>query len=130
MNFFIAGVPKKITLILKGAANNAQSDSKGVYILGPNQENGKSYWIQEGGSYALWFNKFWMFGKIENLGKNIAGINSPDDSVSPLEATNWNCYVGNDEWINASDLIILSELGIYLLLFHVEKSYILCTYVH
>ena len=107
--------PKKITVDLKDAANNAQWSRKGIYILGPNKVNGKHYWIQEGGwlwggSNALWYvpSGFWNIGSKVNLGESLAGICSPDSSAGPLEAKTWN-YTSGGKWIDGSDMITLSS---------------------
>ena len=128
-NFFIAGIPKKLFIKLEGKAKNIYSSREGIYILGSHQVNGKAYWIQKGGSNALWHGKenpYWFIGVMKNLGEDWdrSSIHSNDDSsVGPLEATStWKCWkppsrdiYGNIDyghWIEAT--VLMSILGTYI----------------
>ena len=111
------GVPQKIIVKLKGAAKHAQSSYEGIYNLGTNLVNAKAYWIQEGGSKALWNDKktkHWRIGKSKHLG-NSSGhrIYSPDKAVGPLEATTWKYYkkytFGKHGWIKAGADIVIAQ---------------------
>ena len=105
-----------ITITLKGAAKEAHSSRAGIYILHPDDVNGKEHWVQQGGSNALWYDKTlqnWKIGKKDNLGSSTGGIKS-DDSITPLETTIWK-YTKNDTWIEASGEIILSPGNTYLI---------------
>ena len=116
MNFFIvAYVPTKLIVELKGAAKDIHSSTGGIYILRSNQVNSKAHWIQNGGLNALWYDKDhgdWSIGDIGNLGSATVKIYSPDNSVGPLEATIWK-YANNGEFIETTNLIILSVPGIF-----------------
>ena len=87
------GIPQKIIVELKGAAKDAQSNKEGIYILSTILVNDKEHWIHDSGSNALWYEKGWNIGQIENLGISTANsIYSPDDSEGPLEATTWKYF--------------------------------------
>ena len=87
------GIPQKIIVELKGAAKDAQSNKEGIYILSTILVNDKEHWIHDSGSNALWYDKGWNIGQIENLGISTANsIYSPDDSEGPLEATTWKYF--------------------------------------
>ena len=87
------GIPQKIIVELKGAAKDAQSNKEGIYILSTILVNDKEHWIHDSGSNALWYEKGWYIGQIENLGISTANsIYSPDDSEGPLEATTWKYF--------------------------------------
>ena len=84
---------------------------EGIYIRGPNEVNGKYYWIQEGGSNALWYvasKNSWLIGNKEQLGKYAGFIYSSDGSAGPLEANTWKYYNG-DKWIDGSNIITISS---------------------
>ena len=100
----------EIIVDLKNAAKDAQGFRKGIYFLGPNTVNGKHYWIQKGGSNALWYISLgsWLIGPKDSLGKDMAGILSYDGSAGPLEAKTWN-YTSGGKWIDGSDMITLSS---------------------
>ena len=108
MNSFIAEVPRTITISLKGGAKDAQESCAGTYILGPNQVRGKPHWLQEGGSNALWYKEWhgtkWNVGP-EEVNGNIGVLYSPDDSVSPTKATNWEYWSSGKKFIAANELI-------------------------
>ena len=81
---------------------------KGSYLLGPNQVNGKAYWIQKEGSSAIWYLfGIWCIGLIKNLGSDFINAYSPDDVIRPLEATTWK-YSENGTWIPTTDIVIQS----------------------
>ena len=117
------GVPKKIIVKLKDAANDTQFRRAGTYILGTKLVNGKAYWIQDG-SNALWWCEIknghlppgWLIGKITALGSNTGGIYSPDDEVGPLEANSWKYYSKKQQsWINAgTDIAIFQGICYFL----------------
>ena len=108
-------MPATITVTLLGAAKKAQFSREGIYILQPDDVNGKKHWIKQGGSNALWYGKkgYWNIGPLWNCGSDTAGLIS-NVSIGPLEATTWKYVtydqcIGDDHvWIEATDLIILS----------------------
>ena len=87
---------------------------EGSYLLGPNQVNGKAYWIQKEGSSAIWYSfGIWCIGLKKNLGSDSIQAYSPDDVIGPLETTTWKYMVnGNGKWIPTTDIVIQS--GTYL----------------
>ena len=96
-----------------GAANRAQSSREGIYILQPDDVNGKEHWLQQdsldGRLNAIWFDKEfpgWNIGLIKNLGSSNSALYS-DNSTGPLEATTWK-YLSGPTWVEATDLIIVS----------------------
>ena len=102
-----------MTVVLKDAAKDAlgSRSGEGIYIRGPNEVNGKYYWIQEGGSNALWYGAlkdYLLIGNKEQLGKYAGFIYSSDGSVGPLEAKTWK-YFSGDKWIDGSNMITLSS---------------------
>ena len=70
----------------------------GIYVLEPNSINGKSHWLQESGSNAIFYNTLptgEIFGwGIDSLEDGLANILSFDKVASPLEAGNWKGYNG------------------------------------
>ena len=113
---FIAEVPTKLLVTLNGAAKDTQSGVEGIYSLGSEFVNGKAYWLQEGCLNVLWYDNYerWIIGDIIYIGRDTSFSYveawTTDDSVGPLEATTWEYF--EDEWIEATDLIILSASGI------------------
>ena len=70
----------------------------GIYVLGPDLVNGKSHWLQDPGSNAIWYDKRFENWKIgSNLGSSSASIISYDDVAGPQVATTWKYY--NKKWI-------------------------------
>ena len=90
---------------------------EGIYILGPNLVNGKAYWIQEGGSVALWFDLDngegnWNIGNLDNLGYgDEVGLFCFDESDVPIETITW-LYNDGNEWVETTDVSILPAKGI------------------
>ena len=65
---------------MSGGAKDAQSKREGIYKLSLDIVNGKSYWIQEDGTSALWFDKKygnWKIGSKENIGTSASGLYTP-----------------------------------------------------
>ena len=90
---------------LKGKAKDAHSSRTGIYILGPNLVNGKSHWLQNPGTNAIWYFKdHWNIGDHRNLGSDKTWIFSPEDVAGPQEATTWKYY--NDKWITSKDIFV------------------------
>ena len=103
--------PLKLTVELKWKANDSQGTRAGLYILGPNEVNGKSHWLQDSGTNAIWFNKkdgTWSIGSQESIGgsKQI-GLYTTEDVASPQEATTWKYYRSEwEEWITSDDIFV------------------------
>ena len=90
---------------LKGKAKDAQSSMAGIYILGPDMINGKSHWLQDSGTNAIWYYKdHWNIAEQDYLGSDQAWIFSPKDLAGPQEATTWQYY--NDKWIISKDIFV------------------------
>ena len=88
---------------------------EGIYILGPNLVNGKAYWIQEKGSFALWYSKYngignWNIGYLEDLGKDEVGLYCLDESNVPFEILTW-FYLDDNGWEKTTDISILPVKG-------------------
>ena len=115
-------IPTKITIKLNGALKDFLDFIQGIYILGPKLVNGKACWIQEGGSVALWYNKYngignWNIGDLEDIGSNEVGLYCLDESNVPIEIVTW-FYQDDDEWKETTDISILPVKGnIYNFLF-------------
>ena len=109
-------VPIELTVTLKGAAWKYHSSKEGIYILQPNEVNGKKFWIQPGGPNAIWNagnnydkdiqNLCWIIGRIGHLGSSDVEIFS-NASIGPLEATSWK-YHKRGKLIGPTRQIILS----------------------
>ena len=86
---------------LRGSAKEDHSSKAGTYILQSTDVNGKKHWLAENGKRAIWNlaksqseNARWRIGHKKNLGKDVGGIFSPDDTATPYEATTWIPEVG------------------------------------
>ena len=105
-----------MTVKLKGEAKDAQGSKAGLYILGPNEVNGKSHWLQDSGINAIWYDKpngNWKIGIQKNIGSEVSGLKTSKDVAGPQEATTWkyvatiydNVYSG-DNWITSDDISV------------------------
>ena len=105
---FIEGTdinPLNLVVKLKGGAKDAQSSVAGTYILGPGMVKGKSHWLQDSGTNAIWYYKGnWNIADRLYLGSNQAWIYSPEDVAGPQEATTWKYY--NRKWIKSKDIFV------------------------
>ena len=95
---------------LKGEVKDAQSGREGIYILGPGRVNGKSHWLQNPGTNAIWYDNVkknvgkWNIAGQEHLGSNQAGIFSSNDVAGPQEATTWKYH--KTKWIISKDIFV------------------------
>ena len=91
---------------MSGGAKDAQSRREGIYKRSLDIFNGKSYWIQEEGTSALWFdktNKNWKIGTKEAK-RSSSGLYSNVYVDQPQEATIWNYWIsGNETWIESNE---------------------------
>ena len=99
-----------MTVELKGKAKDAQGSRAGLYILGPNEVNGKSHWLQDSGINAIWYDKAngdWNIGSQEGIGgsKNI-GLYTTEDVAGPQEAQVWK-YAKDGKWITSEEDILV-----------------------
>ena len=92
---------------MSGGAKDAQSSKEGIYTLSIDTVNGKSYWMQEGGTSAIWFDKKygnWKIGSKDNLGTSASGLYSNANVKTPQDDTIWNYYItDNKNWIKANE---------------------------
>ena len=92
---------------MSGGAKYAQSSKEGNYTLSIDTVNGKSYWMQEEGTSAIWFDKKygnWKIGSKDNLGTSASGLYSNANVKKPQDATIWNYYItDNKKWIKANE---------------------------
>ena len=100
----------KLVVKLSGGAKDAQSSKEGIYTLSLDTVNGKSYWMQEGGTSAIWFDKKygnWKIGSKDNLGTSASGLYSSRkrNVKKPQDETIWNYYnTDNKTWIQAMEM--------------------------
>ena len=93
---------------MSGDAKEAQSSKEGIYTLSLDTVNGKSYWMQEEGTSAIWFDKKygnWKIGSKDNLGTSASGLYSSRkrNVKKPQDETIWNYYnTDNKTWIQAN----------------------------
>ena len=96
-----------MTVKLKGKVKDAQHSKQGLYSLGLNEVNGKSHWLQDSGTNAIWYhNGDWNIGIQERIGgsKQIA-LCTNEDVAGPQEATTWK-YISDDKWITSDDILV------------------------
>ena len=109
--------PLKFTVELKGRAKNAQGTRAGLYILGPKEVNGKSHWLQDSGTNAIWYykkNGHWNIGAQDNIGSDNRVIHTSEDVAGPQEATTWK-YTSGGNWIISEDILVFTfEQGMYI----------------
>ena len=112
-----AETPVKLVVQVRGRAEFYQSSRAGIYTLQSTDINGKEHWLAENGKRAIWYlaegqskSARWMIGQKRDLGKNVGGIASDDDTATPSEAINWE-YYSNDEWMksDSKDLVIVTR---------------------
>ena len=93
---------------LKGEAKDVQATKPGLYILGLNEVNGKSHWLQDSGTNAIWYYKpsgNWNIGPQDDIGSSTAGIYTSEDVAGPQEATTWQ-YISGGKWIISDDILV------------------------
>ena len=101
--------PLNLTVKLKGEAKDAQSSRAGFYFLGPNEINGKSHWLQNPGTNAIWYEKnvkHWIIGRQDEIGSGKGYITTSEDVPGPQEAKEWK-YLHNDTWTTYGDDILV-----------------------
>ena len=101
-----------MTVELKGEAKDVQGTRVGLYILGLNEVNGKSHWLQDSGTNAIWYDKpngDWNIGHQDGIGNISAkiGIYTTDDVAGPQEAKEWK-YSKGGKWITSDDILVNS----------------------
>ena len=99
-------VPKRLKLSLNGDVKEKWSSIEGIYILDSSYVNGKPYWLQENGPYAIWFDKDgWNLHHESYLGQSLATLRSRITQTNlPHDVTWEHCL--NDEWTPSDDISI------------------------
>ena len=90
----------RIRVTLNGVVKDEQSSKAGTYQKGSGLINNRSHWNQIDGGDALWYdiiNNKWTFGSSSDLGSNISGIKSVQDTACPTRDNLFKYYDG-DEW--------------------------------
>ena len=102
---------------LKGRPKSAQGTRAGFYILGPNEVNGKSHWLQDSGTNAIWYDKAngnWNIGDQDNIGSTVSSIYTSEDVAGPQEAKTWQ-YISDGKWIISDDILVFTfKPGMYI----------------
>ena len=100
-------------ITLNNETKDAQGSRAGNYILAPNMVNGKKYWLQNGGTDAMWYckNGLLAIGLQSNIGIGgcTCGLHAPGDSTGPETETGWK--YSNSGWYDSKDNDVLVELG-------------------
>ena len=93
---------------MSGGAKDVQSSREGTYKLSLDIVNGKSYWMQEEGTNAIWFDKTffnWKIGTKTGLGGTTSALYSNGNVDEPQDATIWNYYIlANKTWSESNDI--------------------------
>ena len=95
---------------LKGRPKGIHRSRAGFYILGPNEVNGKSHWLQDSGTNSIWYDKpngDWNIGHQDGIGNSSAhiGIYTTEDVAGPQEAKEWKYFKGG-KWITSDDILV------------------------
>ena len=102
---------------LKGRPKSAQGTRAGFYIRGPNEVNGKSHWLQDSGTNAIWYDKAngnWNIGDQDNSGSTVSSIYTSEDVAGPQEAKTWQ-YISDGKWIISDDILVFTfKPGMYI----------------
>ena len=117
--------PKQLSVKLEGEVLVKQTDCVGVYNISHNLVNEKSYWVQETGTNALWYDpkyQNWKIGWSSRLGGSTAKLLTQQNTASdpPHIALPWK-YMKNGKWIGTEDIVVaegvLDNLGLFLKIF-------------
>ena len=90
----------RIRVTLNGVAKEKQGIKAGTYLKASGLINNRSHWLQIDGDQALWYSIIdnrWNIGFSSDLGSNIGGITSVQDSACPTKADKF-LYATGDEW--------------------------------
>ena len=105
-----------LTVTIKGKAKDTQVSNgvPGIYVLGPNSINGKSHWLQESGSNAIWYGILgWGIGsKDAMVSSRLASIISSKYVASPQLATTWQYFDGS-KFTQLEDVLV--EPGTFMI---------------
>ena len=108
---------------ITGEANNAKFRGiPGIYLLAPNSINGRSHWLQESGSNAIWNFIYykgegvtysaWGIGSQDDIGKTNTDLTSVDDAAGPQKPSYWRNWNGKD-FIKIYDILVQSGTCIH-----------------
>ena len=113
---------------IKGEANNAKFRGiPGIYVLGPNFINGRSHWLQESGSNAIWNikGKFfykgkerywtaWGIGSQDDIGSTDTDLTSVNDRAGPQKPSYWRSWNSEEsDFIKHYDILVQSGTCIH-----------------
>ena len=72
--------------------------------------NGKSYWVQDSGEYAIWCDPSgdWDIGKIDNAGTDVCSIYTEDAVSVPQKASVWKYFDFDGKWKSGQGLVSVS----------------------
>ena len=118
-------VPEKLVVQLRGRAETCQSSKAGTYLLQSTDVNGKKHWVAENGNCAIWYlaesqseSARWRIGNKGDLGKDLSGLKSLDDTATPQEVTTWKYFDRfqqnlQDKWVmsDCKDAIIVTRFN-------------------
>ena len=117
MKSFIAVHPSKLNVKLSGKIKDYMGFLEGIYLLQPNQINGKCHWIIDNGTLAIWYDKndgkeAWNIGDIEDLGSQTIAMYSCGNSDKLLEETTWQYFDEDDcKWHETTGVFITPIQG-------------------
>ena len=87
---------------LEGEAHDEQSSRAGKYTKAKGTSTGMPYWMQSGGTNALWFKEgSWRIATKSDLGTSTSDIYSTNSPPCPESVgSHWKYYDG-EEWLDA-----------------------------
>ena len=96
---------------MSGAPLQQHGGAAGTYMLGPNTQNGKRYYLQMDGPHALWYGswqKDWEIGLKRDFGTSnnifITDSGTARNSL-PYEVSEWLWSV-NRSWVVSTDIVV------------------------
>ena len=111
----MGGPNTKLFVRLDGEAKKFHGIKEGFYIIGNHQhyKGNFRHWVQRTGKNAIWFdeqNRNWKIGNFDNLGNNISGLMSVENSIAtkegPQKAPIWNFFDSNTKQWKLADITI------------------------
>ena len=105
-------IQSRITIKLENKLEKAYPSVGGDYIQQSTKKDGKDHWIQEGGSYALWYSStrtYWYIGDKTKIGADYTNgaLLAWSGSEGPLEGHKYY-YLHDNVWKDGLGLINLS----------------------
>ena len=87
---------------LEGRAYDNQKKSAGKYTKASGLSSGMPYWMQSGGTNALWFTDGkWHIGYKSNLGTTTSGLYGTNSPSCPESVGSHWIYWDDGEWLDA-----------------------------